>query len=208
MQAPSAATFIITGYVSLQRVESFSPRRMWIKPSATASSAARYASRTLTFVGEVRPTRRRRPQVKWRRAEANRLIGPRPETTRTSRPHAPRRRPAHGAGHAYVGGWCHGRRQVVTVSGFTRRDTTRQRPRPRRRLDGLLPAAAWCQNASLKENIVFGDAGKDDARRRLHRGLRARARRPSFPGGDGTEVASAATLSGGQQARVALTRAP
>ena len=70
------------------------------------------------------------------------------------------------------------------------------------------PQQAWCQNASLKDNIVFGDAGKDDAR--YGACIEACALGPdisSFPGGDGTEVGErGVTLSGGQQARVALAR--
>ena len=72
-----------------------------------------------------------------------------------------------------------------------------------------VPQQAWCQNASLKDNIVFGDAGKDDAR--YGACIEACALGPdisSFPGGDATEVGErGVTLSGGQQARVALARA-
>ena len=71
------------------------------------------------------------------------------------------------------------------------------------------PQQAWCQNASLRDNIVFGDAGKDDAR--YGACIEACALGPdisSFPGGDGTEVGErGVSLSGGQQARVALARA-
>ena len=216
MQAPSAATFIITGYVSLQRVESFWTRQMWIKNRrATASSAARCASRTRPFAGAVRPTRRRRPRVQMApRPKQTRSSTPRPKamrlkTTERARPHAPRRRPAHGAGHAHV---------VVGVTGGGKSSLLSallgeiRRVRGRVRVGGstaYCPQQAWCQNASLKDNIVFGDAGKDDAR--YGACIEACALGPdisSFPGGDGTEVGErGVTLSGGQQARVALARA-
>ena len=71
------------------------------------------------------------------------------------------------------------------------------------------PQQAWCQNATLKENIVFGAKEIDDAR--YGRCLDACALREdiaSFPAGDATEVGErGVTLSGGQQARVALARA-
>mmetsp|Transcript_20847 Transcript_20847/g.62201 ORF Transcript_20847/g.62201 Transcript_20847/m.62201 type:complete len:930 (-) Transcript_20847:24-2813(-) len=70
------------------------------------------------------------------------------------------------------------------------------------------PQQAWCQNATLKDNITFG-APPDDAR--FARCVDACALGPdiaSFPAGDATEVGErGVTLSGGQQARVALARA-
>ena len=70
------------------------------------------------------------------------------------------------------------------------------------------PQSAWCQNASIRENICFGSE-YDDVR--FHRTIQAcalEADLDTLPAGDATEVGErGVTLSGGQQQRVALARA-
>ncbi|XP_053533881.1 multidrug resistance-associated protein 1 isoform X4 [Ictalurus punctatus] len=71
-----------------------------------------------------------------------------------------------------------------------------------------VPQQAWIQNATLRENIVFGQQTKESYYRRV---LEACALLPDLeilPGGDDTEIGEKGlNLSGGQRQRVSLARA-
>ncbi|XP_060758138.1 multidrug resistance-associated protein 1 isoform X2 [Neoarius graeffei] len=71
-----------------------------------------------------------------------------------------------------------------------------------------VPQQAWIQNATLKENIVFGRQMKESCYQRV---LEACALLPDLevlPGGDDTEIGEkGVNLSGGQKQRVSLARA-
>ncbi|XP_074510409.1 multidrug resistance-associated protein 1-like isoform X1 [Sebastes fasciatus] len=71
-----------------------------------------------------------------------------------------------------------------------------------------VPQQAWIQNASLKDNILFGGERKES---RYHRVLEACALLPDLdilPAGDATEIGEKGlNLSGGQRQRVSLARA-
>ncbi|XP_053473518.1 multidrug resistance-associated protein 1-like [Ictalurus furcatus] len=71
-----------------------------------------------------------------------------------------------------------------------------------------VPQQAWIQNATLRENIVFGQQTKESCYRRV---LEACALLPDLeilPGGDDTEIGEKGlNLSGGQRQRVSLARA-
>uniref|UniRef100_A0A7S4A1R1 Uncharacterized protein n=1 Tax=Pelagomonas calceolata TaxID=35677 RepID=A0A7S4A1R1_9STRA len=201
MQAPSAATFIITGYVSLQRVESFlDAPDVDDKPSGDGVKR-----------GEVRVED---AAFRWggtadaaAATEENPLITESDPNERGLTLRGVDLRMAPGTLTLVVGVTGGGKSSLLAaLLGEIRR------VKGRVRVGGstaYCPQQAWCQNASLKENICFGDAGKDDAR--YGACIEACALGPdisSFPGGDGTEVGErGVTLSGGQQARVALARA-
>uniref|UniRef100_A0A8K9XNF5 Multidrug resistance-associated protein 1 n=1 Tax=Oncorhynchus mykiss TaxID=8022 RepID=A0A8K9XNF5_ONCMY len=71
-----------------------------------------------------------------------------------------------------------------------------------------VPQQAWIQNATLKDNIVFGQERKESW---YHRVVEACALLPDLeilPAGDGTEIGEkGVNLSGGQKQRVSLARA-
>ncbi|XP_036445135.1 multidrug resistance-associated protein 1 isoform X3 [Colossoma macropomum] len=71
-----------------------------------------------------------------------------------------------------------------------------------------VPQQAWIQNATLRENIIFGQERKESWYQRV---LEACALLPDLeilPGGDGTEIGEkGVNLSGGQKQRVSLARA-
>ncbi|XP_026771847.2 multidrug resistance-associated protein 1 isoform X2 [Pangasianodon hypophthalmus] len=71
-----------------------------------------------------------------------------------------------------------------------------------------VPQQAWIQNATLRENIVFGQQMKESSYQRV---LEACALLPDLeilPGGDDTEIGEkGVNLSGGQKQRVSLARA-
>uniref|UniRef100_A0AAR2K1L7 Multidrug resistance-associated protein 1 n=1 Tax=Pygocentrus nattereri TaxID=42514 RepID=A0AAR2K1L7_PYGNA len=71
-----------------------------------------------------------------------------------------------------------------------------------------VPQQAWIQNATLRENIIFGQKRKENWYQRV---LEACALLPDLeilPGGDGTEIGEkGVNLSGGQKQRVSLARA-
>ncbi|XP_054478436.1 multidrug resistance-associated protein 1-like [Anoplopoma fimbria] len=71
----------------------------------------------------------------------------------------------------------------------------------------FVPQQAWIQNASLKDNILFGGERKETW---YHRVLEACALLPDLdllPAGDGTEIGEkGVNLSGGQRQRVSLAR--
>ncbi|KAG7334686.1 hypothetical protein KOW79_001282 [Hemibagrus wyckioides] len=71
-----------------------------------------------------------------------------------------------------------------------------------------VPQQAWIQNATLRENIVFGQQIKESSYQRV---LEACALLPDLeilPGGDDTEIGEKGlNLSGGQKQRVSLARA-
>ncbi|NP_001161802.1 multidrug resistance protein 1 [Oncorhynchus mykiss] len=71
-----------------------------------------------------------------------------------------------------------------------------------------VPQQAWIQNATLKDNIVFGQERKESW---YHRVVEACALLPDLeilPAGDGTEIGEKGlNLSGGQKQRVSLARA-
>ncbi|XP_046722465.1 multidrug resistance-associated protein 1 [Silurus meridionalis] len=71
-----------------------------------------------------------------------------------------------------------------------------------------VPQQAWIQNATLKENIVFGQQMKESCYQKV---LEACALLPDLeilPGGDETEIGEkGVNLSGGQKQRVSLARA-
>uniref|UniRef100_A0A4W6CKQ2 ABC-type glutathione-S-conjugate transporter n=1 Tax=Lates calcarifer TaxID=8187 RepID=A0A4W6CKQ2_LATCA len=73
---------------------------------------------------------------------------------------------------------------------------------------GYVPQQAWIQNASLKDNILFGGERKESW---YHRVLEACALLPDLdllPAGDSTEIGEKGlNLSGGQKQRVSLARA-
>uniref|UniRef100_A0A182NBW0 Uncharacterized protein n=1 Tax=Anopheles dirus TaxID=7168 RepID=A0A182NBW0_9DIPT len=70
------------------------------------------------------------------------------------------------------------------------------------------PQKAWLQNATIRENVLFGESFRP---RRYERVLRACALRPDLdlmPAGDGTEIGERGLkLSGGQRQRIAIARA-
>ncbi|XP_042357577.1 canalicular multispecific organic anion transporter 1 isoform X2 [Plectropomus leopardus] len=72
----------------------------------------------------------------------------------------------------------------------------------------FVPQQAWIQNATLRDNILFGSAHED---RRFQEVIRACALAPDLkllPGGDLTEIGEKGiNLSGGQKQRVSLARA-
>ncbi|KAK3552701.1 hypothetical protein QTP86_021137, partial [Hemibagrus guttatus] len=71
-----------------------------------------------------------------------------------------------------------------------------------------VPQQAWIQNATLRENIIFGQQMKESSYQRV---LEACALLPDLeilPGGDNTEIGEKGlNLSGGQKQRVSLARA-
>ncbi|XP_061455661.1 multidrug resistance-associated protein 1-like isoform X1 [Rhineura floridana] len=71
-----------------------------------------------------------------------------------------------------------------------------------------VPQQAWIQNATLKENIIFGREVKESQYKHV---IEACALRPDleiFPSGDQTEIGEkGVNLSGGQKQRVSLARA-
>ncbi|XP_040014052.1 multidrug resistance-associated protein 1-like [Xiphias gladius] len=73
---------------------------------------------------------------------------------------------------------------------------------------GYVPQQAWIQNASLKDNILFGGERKESW---YHRVLEACALLPDLdllPAGDSTEIGEKGlNLSGGQKQRISLARA-
>ncbi|XP_068007071.1 ATP-binding cassette sub-family C member 3 isoform X2 [Melanerpes formicivorus] len=73
---------------------------------------------------------------------------------------------------------------------------------------GYVPQQAWIQNATLKDNILFGQAPNEEKYQHV---LEACALKPDLevlPGGDQTEIGEKGiNLSGGQRQRVSLARA-
>jgi len=70
------------------------------------------------------------------------------------------------------------------------------------------PQSAWCQNATIRENICFGSPFDEERFMRCVDACALGADLDSLPAGDATEVGErGVTLSGGQQQRVALARA-
>ncbi|XP_054249750.1 ATP-binding cassette sub-family C member 3 [Indicator indicator] len=73
---------------------------------------------------------------------------------------------------------------------------------------GYVPQQAWIQNATLKDNILFGQAPNEQKYQHV---LEACALKPDLevlPGGDQTEIGEKGiNLSGGQRQRVSLARA-
>lgn len=70
------------------------------------------------------------------------------------------------------------------------------------------PQAAWCQNATIRENICFGSEFDEERFAHCIETCALGADLDSLPAGDQTEVGErGVTLSGGQQQRVALARA-
>ncbi|ETN61558.1 hypothetical protein AND_006763 [Anopheles darlingi] len=71
-----------------------------------------------------------------------------------------------------------------------------------------VPQKAWLQNATIRENVLFGESYRP---KRYDRVLRACALRPDLdlmPAGDGTEIGERGLkLSGGQRQRIAIARA-
>uniref|UniRef100_A0A182P341 ABC transporter domain-containing protein n=1 Tax=Anopheles epiroticus TaxID=199890 RepID=A0A182P341_9DIPT len=71
-----------------------------------------------------------------------------------------------------------------------------------------VPQKAWLQNATIRENVLFGESFRP---KRYDRVLRACALRPDLdlmPAGDGTEIGERGLkLSGGQRQRIAIARA-
>ena len=164
---------------------SFSTRRMWIKPSGDGQ-ARRGARRGRSFRWGGTAARRRRPRVQMAPArKPTRSSTPRPKamrlkTTRTSEASRPRRRPSHGAGHSDIGGRCDGGKSslLAALLGEIRR------VRGRVSVGGstaYCPQQAWCQNASLMTILCSAMPARRRALRRLHRGLRARARHLVIP---------------------------
>nr|XP_019944660.1 PREDICTED: canalicular multispecific organic anion transporter 1 [Paralichthys olivaceus] len=72
----------------------------------------------------------------------------------------------------------------------------------------LVPQQAWIQNATVRDNILFGSANDE---RRLQEVIEATALRPDLellPAGDLTEIGEKGiNLSGGQKQRISLARA-
>lgn len=70
------------------------------------------------------------------------------------------------------------------------------------------PQSAWCQNATIRQNICFGAPYDAEHFEKCIEACALGADLDSFPAGDATEVGErGVTLSGGQQQRVALARA-
>ncbi|XP_035779207.1 ATP-binding cassette sub-family C member Sur-like isoform X2 [Anopheles albimanus] len=71
-----------------------------------------------------------------------------------------------------------------------------------------VPQTAWLQNATIRENVLFGESYRP---KRYDRVLRACALRPDLdlmPAGDATEIGERGLkLSGGQRQRIAIARA-
>ena len=71
----------------------------------------------------------------------------------------------------------------------------------------LVPQKAWCSHASVRENVCFARAYERARYRRVVRACALEADFAQMPAGDATEIGEkGVTLSGGQQARVALAR--
>jgi ABC-type multidrug transport system fused ATPase/permease subunit len=71
-----------------------------------------------------------------------------------------------------------------------------------------VPQTAWIQNASLKDNVLFGRPYEEAAYRAALRTCALEADLPLLPAGDLTEIGErGVTLSGGQKQRVQLARA-
>jgi ABC-type multidrug transport system fused ATPase/permease subunit len=71
-----------------------------------------------------------------------------------------------------------------------------------------VPQIAWIQNASLKDNVLFGRPYEEAAYRAALRTCALEADLPLLPAGDLTEIGErGVTLSGGQKQRVQLARA-
>ena len=188
MQAPQAATFLITGYVSLQRVEAFlDAPDVDAKPNEGAGGGpvgavdvddADFRWGGPPGDGDGRGLTLRGVSVAARPGELVLVCGP------------------TGCGKssllAALLGEIKRLRGGVAVRGTT----------------AYCPQTAWCQNATVRDNVTFG-AAADDAR--LAACVDACALGgdlASFPAGDRTEIGErGVTLSGGQQARIALARA-
>lgn len=70
------------------------------------------------------------------------------------------------------------------------------------------PQSAWCQNATIRDNICFGTPFNQERFAQCVDSCALGADLDSLPAGDATEVGErGVTLSGGQQQRVALARA-
>ncbi|XP_042171983.1 multidrug resistance-associated protein 1-like [Oncorhynchus tshawytscha] len=71
-----------------------------------------------------------------------------------------------------------------------------------------VPQQAWIQNATLKDNIVFGQERKESWYRRVVEACALLPDLEILPAGDGTEIGEKGlNLSGGQKQRVSLARA-
>ncbi|XP_048349117.1 multidrug resistance-associated protein 1-like isoform X1 [Sphaerodactylus townsendi] len=71
-----------------------------------------------------------------------------------------------------------------------------------------VPQQAWIQNATLKENIIFGREGKERHYKRVVEGCALLPDLEILPSGDKTEIGEkGVNLSGGQKQRVSLARA-
>jgi len=158
MQAPSAATFIITGYVSLQRVEAFLDA-----PEVDAKPSSDGVKR-----GEVRVDG---ADFRWGGAAdaVSATAGPDAPLLPAGDPNA-RGLTLRGVDLRVAPGTL---TLVVGVTGGGKSSLLAALLGEIRRVRGRVavggstaycPQQAWCQNASLKENITFGNDTKDDAR--------------------------------------------
>ena len=72
----------------------------------------------------------------------------------------------------------------------------------------LVTQSAWIQNASLRDNILFGSEYDDDRYRCVVRACALEADLKQLRDGDRTDIGEkGVNLSGGQQQRVSLARA-
>ncbi len=70
-----------------------------------------------------------------------------------------------------------------------------------------VPQQAWMQNASVKENILFGKVFNGKTYERVIDACALRSDLKILPGGDQTEIGEKGiNLSGGQKQRVSLAR--
>ncbi|KAJ7284355.1 multidrug resistance-associated ABC transporter [Mycena rebaudengoi] len=71
-----------------------------------------------------------------------------------------------------------------------------------------VPQSAWIQNATLRENIVFGQEDDEEKFRQIIRACSLEHDLEMLPNGEATEIGERGiNLSGGQKARVSLARA-
>ncbi|NXX44346.1 MRP3 protein, partial [Tricholaema leucomelas] len=73
---------------------------------------------------------------------------------------------------------------------------------------GYVPQQAWIQNATLKDNILFGQAPNEQKYQNVLEACALKTDLEVLPGGDQTEIGEKGiNLSGGQRQRVSLARA-